>query len=178
MPIRLIICAFAAVVIAWPGSALGQDLPLGELQTTLREGDHIRILGTTGGVTTGRFDSLSAGSILLTVKGKAVTVPNHEVLEVRKSRREGDGVLIGMGIGAAAGWAFVHQECKDASERRDCLYAGRIVVGIPMAIVGALVDFGFKRYDTVFRKTTPAHTVEIAPLIGARRKGLTLRISF
>jgi hypothetical protein len=170
--------AVVVAVVLLPNTALGQDLPLGDLQAKLREGDRIRILGATGAVTTGRFDSLAPGSILLNVKGKAVTIPNNEVFQVQVRRKEGDGVLIGLGIGAAAGLAFVQHECRDASEHRDCVSVGRLIVGIPMAIVGALFDLGFKRYDTVFRRTPPGHTVGIAPLIGERRKGVALTISF
>lgn len=178
MPVRSVMTALVATMVLLPNAALGQDLPLGDLQIRLREGDRIRILGTTGAVTNGRFDSLPTGSILLTVKGKAVSIPNNEVFQVQVRRKEGDGALIGLGIGAAAGLTFVQHECRDASEHRDCLFAGRLVIAVPMAIVGALFDLGFKRYDTVFRRTTPGHAVAIAPLIGARRKGVALIVSF
>lgn len=178
MPVRFVMTALVAAMVLLPSPALSQDLPLGDLQTRLLEGDRIRIVGVTGAVTNGRFDSLPAGSIRLNVKGKAVTIPNNEVSQVQVRRKEGDGVLIGLGIGAAAGFAFVQHECRDASEHRDCLNVGRLIIAVPMAIVGALFDLGFKRYDTVFRRTTPGHTVGLAPLIGARRKGVALTVSF
>ena len=71
--------ALVAAMVLLPSTALSQELPLGDLRTKLREGDRIRILGVTGAVTNGRFDSLPTGSIRLNVKGKAVTIPNHEV---------------------------------------------------------------------------------------------------
>jgi hypothetical protein len=178
MTVRLVVTTLAVFLVAFPGIVLGQDQSLQDVRNNLREGDRVRIVDITRTPTVGRLDSLGPGSFVLKARGKTVTIPDNRVYLIQVPRREGDGVLIGMGIGAAAGLIFARLDCRDSSEHRDCVNAASIYLGGSMAVVGALVDHGFKRYTTVFDRTVAGNTIRIAPLFGARRRGLALMVSF
>lgn len=174
---RPITTLLAAIILALPASAAGQHSQLDDVRTRLRQGDRIRIVDATGAVLDGRFDAISATAIALTVRKEMVAVPLGKLRKVQVRRDEGDGVLIGAGIGAVVGLAFVRMDCRDASEHRDCLQVGSLLVGIPTTILGALVDHGFKRFDTILENAS-RRTVRLGPLLGAGRRGVALSISF
>lgn len=178
MPVRFIITTLALFLVAFPGIALGQDQSLQDVRNTLREGDWLRIVDITRTPTTGRLGSLGPDSFVLKKRGKTVTIPDNRVYLIQVPRREGDGVLIGMGIGAGAGLIFARVECKDRSEHGDCVRALSIIFGGSMAVAGALIDHLVKRYTTVFDRLASENTVRIAPLLGARRKGIAVTVSF
>jgi len=93
---------------------------------------------------------------------------------IQVHRREGDGVKIGLAIGAAAGLISARVYCRGASEHRDCVRAGSIYLTGSMAAAGALIDHLFKRYTTVFDRLATDNTIRITPVVGARRNGLAL----
>lgn len=174
---RSITAVLVAIILTLPSVVAGQDRPGDDIRSRLRAGDRIRIVDATGTLLDGRFDRLSQTQIELTVKKKVVAVPVGDVQRLQVQQDEGDGVLIGMGIGAIVGLAFVRMDCRDASEHRDCLQVGSLLVGIPTTIAGALVDHGFRRFDTILEKPS-GRTVRLAPVLAARRRGVTLLISF
>ncbi len=178
MPVRFVVTTLALWLVGFPGIALGQGQSLQDVRNTLREGEWVRIVDTTRTPASGRLVSLDSGAFLLRKRGKSVTIPDNRVYLIQVHRREGDGVLIGMGIGAAAGLIFARVDCKDASEHEDCVRAASIVFGGSMAAAGALIDHLVKRYTTVFDRLASGNTVRIAPLPSARRKGLAVTISF
>jgi len=178
MPVRFVMTMLAMFLVAFPVVAVGQDQSLQGVRNTLREGDWVRIVDITRTPTTGRLDSLGPGSFALKKRGKTVTIPDNRVYLIQVPRREGDGVKIGLAIGAATGLISARVYCRGASEHRDCVRAGSIYLTGSMALTGALVDHLFKRYTTVFDRLAPSNTVRLAPLLGARRKGLAVTFSF
>jgi len=168
----------ALFLVALPGIALGQDQSLQDVRNTLREGDRVRIVDITRMPTVGRLRSRGPDSFVLRLRGKTVTIPDNRVYLIQVQRREGDGVKIGLGVGAAAGLIFARVYCRDASEHGDCVRAGSIYFTGSMALTGALVDHLFKRYTTVFDRLAPKSEIRIGPLLGARQKGLAVTISF
>jgi hypothetical protein len=168
----------ALVLFAVPESALGQGQSLHDVRNQLREGDRVRIVDISRTPTTGRLGSLSADSFVVHERGRTVTISDSRVYLIQVPRREGDGVLIGMGIGATAGLIVARLDCRDSSEHGDCIRAATLYLGGGMAALGALVDHLFKRYNSVFDRTTTGNTIRVAPLLSTRRRGLTLRIAF
>lgn len=178
MRVRFVMTTLALFLVSLPGIALAQDQSLQDVRNTLREGDWVRIVDITRKPASGRLVSLDSGSFLLRKRGKSVTIPDNRVYLIQVPRREGDGVLIGMGIGAAAGLIFARVDCRDASEHGDCVRAASIVFGGSMAAAGALIDHLVKRYTTVFDRTATGRSTRITPMFGARRRGLAIAISF
>jgi hypothetical protein len=178
MPIRFVITTLALLLVACPAIALGQVQSLEDVRNTLGEGEWVRIVDIFRTPTSGRLVSVDSGSFLLRKRGKSVTIPDNRVYLIQVHRREGDGVKIGLAIGAAAGLISARVYCRGASEHRDCVRAGSIYLTGSMALTGALVDHLFKRYTTVFDRLAPGNTVRLAPLLGARRKGLAVTFSF
>jgi hypothetical protein len=178
MPVRFVMTTLALFLVAFPGIALGQGQSLQDVRNTLREGEWVRIVDISRTPASGRLVSLDSGSFLLRKRGKSVTIPDNRVYLIQMHRREGDGVKIGMAIGAAAGLISARVYCRDASEHRDCVRAGSIYLTGSMAAAGALIDHLVKRYTTVFDRLAPGNTVRIAPLLGARRKGLVVTVVF
>jgi hypothetical protein len=178
MTVRHVMTNLALLLVAFPGIALGQDQLLQNVRNRLREGDRVRIVDITRVPTVGRLGRLGPDSFVLRLRGKTVTIPDNRVYLIQVPRREGDGVLIGMGIGATAGLIFARIDCKDASEHDDCVRAASVILGGSLAGAGALVDHLFKRYTTVFDRTAPGQTVRIAPVLGLGRKGLMVTVAF
>lgn len=136
-----------------PGVAVaGQPLALAHLDTVVKIGERIRVVDTAGTALDGTFEGADVAGVRLRRQGRTVHVPAAAIRKVQVRRREGDGVLIGLGIGAALGLGFVKNECSRSSERRDCRYAGNLIITLPAAAVGGLVDHGFKRYRTVYER--------------------------
>lgn len=175
---RLVMTTVVLALVAFPNTVLGQDQSLQDVRSRLREGEWVRIVDISRTPASGRLVSLDSGAFLLRKRGKSVTVPDNRVYLIQVHRREGDGVLIGAAIGAAAGLTLARVECRDASERGDCIRAASIVFGGSMAAAGALVDHLVKRYTTVFDRTSAGTTLRLAPVWDARRKGVVMVVSF
>jgi len=152
---------------------------LDELQRKLSVGERIQVFDNNKSRITGRFNGVSGSSLRLIVKGTGREIPETLLYEVRRERREGDGVLIGMGIGAVAGLTYVSLECRDASEHDDCINSGNLVIVAPAIAVGAFVDWGIRRFETIFQRTTgSADRLRVSPVLNRHQKGLVVGIVF
>lgn len=179
MTTRFVTAVMVVILATSPTYAQGQGQSLGEIQTKLRIGDRIKVIDSNGTTIDGRFDGVSGSSLRLTVKGTVLEFPETQVYQIRKHRQEPDGVLIGLGIGALVGLTSVGLSCRGEAEHGDCLRAGSLVVGVPAAAVGALIDLGFKRFDTIFERVIPsAGRLRISPMLAGRQKGIVMTLAF
>jgi hypothetical protein len=141
-------------------------------------GERIQVFDEHRARLDGRFEGLAGASLRVRVKGSVVDVPAARISEIRRERPEADGVLIGLGIGALVGLATVQGLCSDASEHEDCLRAGSLVIGAPIAAAGALVDWGLKTFETIYRRPASSARWFVSPLVAPHQRGVTVRFVF
>ena len=179
MSFRLVAAMIAVILATSPADAQEQGQSLGEVQTRLRRGDRIRVVDHNGAVIEGRFEGISGSSLRLVRKATALELPEAQINRIRKARRESDGILIGLGIGAAAGLSYVALYCSGSSEPIDCRRAGSVVVIGPSAVAGALIDRAFRRFETVFDRNMPSpKQVRISPILTVRQKGVAITLFY
>jgi hypothetical protein len=179
MTTRFVTAVMVVILATSPTYAEGQSQSLGELQNKLRIGDRIKVIDGNRTTVDGRFDGVSGSSLRLILKGVVVEFPETQIYQIRKHRQEPDGVLIGLGIGALVGVTYVRLYCRGSSEHGDCLRAGSLVIGVPTAAAGALIDLGFKRFETIFERVIPsAGRLRISPMLAGRQGGIVMTLVF
>jgi hypothetical protein len=178
MAIRFLMAA-GIMLLATP-EAFAQGQPqVSDVHTKLRSGEPIQVVDIHRAIIRGRFDGVSSSALRVRVKGDLVEIPEPQIYQVRKQRHEPDGVLIGLGIGAAVGLTFVNVSCKGSSEHSDCMRAGSLVIAPPFAAAGALIDWRFARYVTIFeRRASPTSRFQLWPLMAGGRAGVALTVAF
>jgi hypothetical protein len=145
----------------------------------LQRGDRIQVVDHRGDVVEGRFESLSSSSLRVIHEGAARDLRPPEIRRIRRARHERDGVLIGLGAGAAAGLGVVTVKCSGSSERADCRRVGSVVVIAPFAVAGALIDRASTSFETIFDRTGPsAIRVRVSPLLTVRDRGIALTLLY
>jgi hypothetical protein len=172
--------ALVAVTLATlPAEAQEQVTSLDEVQEVLRRGDSIRVSERDGTTVDGQFESISGSLLRLLHDGAIFELSEAQISRIRRARHEPDGILIGLGIGAAAGLSYVALQCSGSSESSDCRRAGSVIMIGPSALAGALIDRAFRRFDTIFDRHTasPPH-VRIAPMVTGRRTGVALTLAY
>jgi hypothetical protein len=174
--------AVAIIAVTLATSSAGAQEPVGsleEVQKTLRPGDRIRVDDGDGTMVDGHFGSISGSSLRLLRQGAVIELPETQISRIRRTRRESDGILIGLGLGAAAGLSYVVLQCSGSSESGDCRRAGSVIMIGPSALAGALVDRALRRFDTVFDRTAASSTrVRLAPIVTRRRTGVALTLAY
>jgi hypothetical protein len=167
------------VCSATPAGAQGASPTLDQVARALTPDLRIQVLDEHRGRIDGHFRGLSGSTFRMSVKGQIVEVPAAQISLVRKERSEPDGVLLGLGIGFAAGFSYVLIACGNASEHEDCLRAGSLVIGGPAAAAGAIIDYFNRHFVTVFeRRSSPFARWRLSPILDGPRKGVMARIIF
>lgn len=168
----LLLCA------ARPAGAQGQSPTLDQVVRTLTPDGRIQVLDEHRGKLEGHFLGVSGSTFRLNVKGEVVDVPAARIFELRTERHEPDGVLLGLGLGFAAGFSYVLVYCGSSSEHADCMRAGSLVIAGPAAVTGALIDGFSRQFDTVFERQSPFGQWQLSPILDAKRKGVMARLRF
>lgn len=137
-----------------------------------------------GTIISARFDS--ASDSLLRVKESKKTlreIPGSTVKEITKKRPESgwNGVLIGFGVGVAAGLVAVGTTCSNDSE----CSANATAVFLPIfagggAAVGAIIDRSVETYDPIYVQPATADRLRLnlTPVVSKDVRALQLSISF
>jgi hypothetical protein len=179
MTTRLTCAAGIALLAGAPAFAQVPRQSLDDLNTKVRIGDSVQVVNRDGTVIRGRFDGVAGPSLRLRTRGTILEIQETQIAQVRAQRPEGDGVLIGLGIGALAGLTYVQIHCRGAGEHEDCIRAGSVMVGAPAAVAGALVDLGLKTFEVVFQRAgSSTRRWRISPMLDGRRTGIGAIIMF
>ena len=179
MTTRFVTAVIVVILATSPTHAQEQGQSLRALHNALRIGDKIRVVDGNRTTVDGRFDGVSGSSLRLILKGAVLEFPETQIYQIRKHRQEPDGVFIGLGIGALVGLTYVRLSCRGRSEHGDCLRAGSLVVGVPTAAAGALIDLVFKRFDTILERGIPsARRLRISPMLAGEQKGVVTTLVF
>ena len=149
----------------------------------LRIGERIEVTDLAGKKVSAKFEGISE-SVLTARRGDSTlrfTKEDIAQIQRRKPERWWDGMLIGMGVGAASGVAAVKGICGRDSECS--FYAGVAVIPIMTgggAGVGALIDSLFHKNETVYSRGSGSvfRRLDVAPLIGKDSKGVQVSLSF
>ena len=179
MTFRTLAAFLAVFLTTTPADASAQVRSLEEAQQELQRGDQVQVIDDSGAIVGGRFDGASGSSLRLLRRGAILEFRSAQISRIRKARDESDGILIGLGIGAAAGLAYVALDCGGSSESRDCRRAGSAVVIGPSAAAGALIDRALRKFETIFDRRSPSvKHVRLSPILTAHRKGVALTLVY
>jgi hypothetical protein len=155
------------------------------LQTSLklRAGERIEITDLSGRKTSGKLESIS-GSVLTARTGNStLEFKESGIAEIRhrKPERWWDGMLIGMGVGAASGLATSMSSCGNDSE---CAFYTSVVL-VPTfagggAGIGAIIDSLHHKNETVYSRNggSVLRSLNVAPIVGKDKKGVSVSLSF
>jgi hypothetical protein len=149
----------------------------------LRNGERIEITDVTGKKLSAKFEGISESVLTARSGDSTLRFTKEDIAQIqrRKPERWWDGMLIGMGVGAASGAAAVAGICKRDSECS--FYAGVVVIPIMAgggAGVGAIIDSLFHKNETVYSRDSGSvlRRLDVAPLVGKDMKGVQVSLSF
>jgi len=153
------------------------------LQAQLKAGERIEITQVSGKKITARLDSIS-GSVLTARAGRStLAFQEGDIAQIRhrKPERWWDGMLIGMGVGAASGFISAQSMCRNDPECAAIVTA----VFVPTftgggAAIGAIIDSLHHRNETVYERNggSALHRLNVAPVAGKSTAGIRLSFSF
>lgn len=148
---RLILAIVGSLLLAGQVSAqTAQDS--WENLKQLRPGQKIEVIDMKWKSLKGTFVAVSDEAILLRTDGNEVSVLRADVLRVslREHSRRGRNTLIGLGVGAGAGFAIGRAiDCGRLTEKCDPLAT---LITFPLgAGLGAAIGSGFSGFQTVYR---------------------------
>jgi hypothetical protein len=149
----------------------------------VRPGETVQIIDEKGTKFNARIAEIRDHAIDITVDGVRRQLPESAVTEIRQRRpdRWWNGMLIGMGVGAAIGTITVASACENDSE---CAFYTALVA-LPLATgigagVGAAIDFGIKKYDPIY--TRPGASIRsgltVSPILSTDQKGIGVSFGF
>jgi hypothetical protein len=149
----------------------------------LKSGERIEVTDVSGKKLSGRFENIS-GSVLTVRQGQSMQqFTKADIAEIRhrKPERWWDGMLIGMGAGAAAGFVGARMVCGNDSECS--FYTGVVLVPTLTgggAAIGALIDSLIHKNETVYSRDTGSllRRLNVSPLAGKGTAGVRLSLSF
>jgi hypothetical protein len=148
----------------------------------LQPGQSIEITDDAGRHFKARLAEISSRSLGVVVDGQRRDIQESAVREIRQRRPDKwwNGMLIGLGAGAATGFGIAATTCGNDSECR--FYATLVAVPVSAGIgagAGALIDFAIKKHDTIFARPGAAgRGLTISPILSPDKKGVKLAFSF
>lgn len=177
---RGIIAACAcALLAAFVASAVAAQpaTSLGAAANQVKIGSNVRVTDSTGAQVNGKLLSLSDAGVSLDVEGTTRTIVAADVARIEDTGTLANGLLIGALVGAAVGGVTV----AVAAGIDDDYSAGGLVGAFLLdtaigAGVGLAIDAA-KGPKTLYQAQRAAR-ISVAPMLGARRKGVVLNVSF
>jgi hypothetical protein len=182
--ICILLFGFAAAVDAQPAAETGQE-PVArsftELKTRIPSGGTIFVTDAAGREVRGKLSEVSETSFKLLVDGRAQTFSQATVAVIRQ--READSLWNGLLIGVAGGSVpAVYWLITDPNECGNSICVQDLVIGaVPGALLGLAIDRVVQRKVVVYRGPSPSSkrtSFAVTPIVGHRRKGIGLTISF
>jgi len=149
-----------------------------QLQLLVRVGDAISVRESNGAETAGKIDRLSSSSLTLVTSGRQREFRETDVNTIRQRRGDSlaNGALWGLASGVAAGGVFAAVFCGDCSG--GVLAVNALFVGGVGAGIGVGVDALITRRVVIFERPSGAAALGVIPLLGQRRRGVALSVTF
>jgi hypothetical protein len=168
------------------GAGWGQEPAhtFNDMRQKLATGDTVQVFDSNGNRTQGKVVDVSPDALTLESKGSRVVLSENTVGEVRRKEpdRLWNGILIGGGIGVAAGFLAASGVCGQNDS--ECSAIARPVfvlpgIGIGIAI-GALIDRSLNKFGTVFTSPGAAGQprVSLSPVFSRQHRAFRLSIGF
>lgn len=183
----LCVCGVFLLALGTPmkSAAQGPASSFEELRSRLKlsEGESVQITEDSGKRFKAKIAAISEHAISVTVGGVRRELPESSVWEIRRRRRDvwWNGMLIGLGTGAAIGAVSAFASCGNDTE---CQYYAA-AVGIPLfagigAGAGAGIDFAIRKHETIYaRPNAPGRRgLRISPILSKEAKGARVSFSF
>ena len=181
-------CCWAVFMMSAPTNAVAQAPPSNSFQELrsrlkLTEGESVQITDDSGKRFKAKLARISDRSISVIVSGVQRELPESSVWEIRHRQRDvwWNGMLIGLGAGAAIGAATVVASCGGDTECQ--FYA--LAVGVPLfagigAGAGAGIDFAIRKHETVYARPNAAgqRGFRVSPILSKDAKGASLSFTF
>jgi len=150
-----------------------------QLQLLVKAGDTVSVRDAVGAETTGRIESVSSSALTLETSGGRRDFREADVATIlqRRSDSLANGALWGLAFGLAVGGIGAAAMCYDGP----CDASLAAVVAVNGGIgagIGVGVDALITRRQTIYQRAGGSATFRMAPLLGHRRRGVALSVSF
>ncbi|MEO6237425.1 MAG: hypothetical protein ABIQ52_10545 [Vicinamibacterales bacterium] len=154
----------------------------------MRDGQKVLITDDQGQQFMGRIGTMTPAALTIVVDGKSVDVPYDRIVRVdRPNDGLANGALIGLGVGAALGFAAVASEDRNGNCAAGDFYcgdatsggylAGTLIMGGLGTAVGVGIDALIHRKHEIYRRGVGAHTT-VAPALGRGVRGVIVSIGW
>jgi len=176
----LLLATAALVTLPAPAAAQAPVTSFDQVPTRVRVGDTVFVTDATGRQAKGEILDLSASSLTLRRGQERQEIPAAQVrtIEWQKPDSLKNGVLIGLGVGAALGFGAGAAGSQGAP-------GWTTVIGLIGAGSGALLGMGFDglipgKKMLIYRAASgkTAALVSVTPILTPRRQGVAVRVVF
>jgi hypothetical protein len=174
------------LVIAFaPGVSLAQTAPtpiptFAAVEERLKVGQTVEILDTIGQHVVGRVTALSSSSLVVASNYGSLAFTPADVLTIKRRDPAWDGLLKGALVGFVANIFHHSQTNEDLPPFRDChdcALGPTLLISAYGAAVGFGVDLAFGP-RTIYMSAQHKRSVQIMPLLGSNRRGLSATVHF
>src|SRR5678815_3383393 len=149
----------------------------------LKAGEEIEITEVSGKKTTVTFENISRSGLTVRDGRSSIRFKEADIAQIRhrKPERWWDGMLIGMGVGAALGWVDAGPSCPNDPECKGLYYAQMLPV---LAGIGAGIGYAVDRHhhkdETLYFRNTVSvlQSLKVVPIAGKTKAGVRLSFSF
>jgi hypothetical protein len=159
----------AALILSWTGVTTAQPLDnseaqlpaqtFAELGAWLVPGETLSVIDATGQEATGRLANVLDSALLLTIDGTGREFKADAIRQVDRRRRDPvrNGILIGLGAGALAGYAIGRTADSPSCPRAgiECgqgAMVGTVSGALWGAVGGWITDLLIRKRETIYRR--------------------------
>jgi hypothetical protein len=182
-------CAFVGLALLLTSNHAAAQTQADDIRARVKERQKVSITDDQGREVNGRITTIAADALTITPdRAPRVVVPYGQIVRIdRPHDTLANGALIGLGFGAALGFAGMaaddHKSCDpgaflDCSDTTGVGYiAGTLFVGALGSAVGVGVDVLIRRDRGIYRRGERAELV-VSPVLARGRRGAVFSMSW
>ena len=160
-----------------PASVAFAQTGSGGIPALMKTGQRVSIEDDRGVTVDGRIDRISTDAIGVARRGVIVDVPVDRIVRIIQPDGLGNGMLVGLGVGAVLGTIGGSLDPQGRGRRASFVPVSVIGNGLICMGLGAAIDAIHKRERTIYQRTGPL-TVDLAPVLGHRSQGMALSLAW